>query len=261
MEGYLIQTILPFILSALIVIIITIIAEKYGTKIGGIVGTLPSTIIIAFVFIALNQGLIFASNSVSVVPAEMGINLLFLFVFAILAYRSAIFGLAGSFIVWILLTSILYFSNLQNIYISILIYAISMVFTLIILEKRVKVKSVGKKKVHYTPTKILLRGILTGFVIMISVLLSNVGEVLSGIFTVFPAILSSTMIITIREHGPDFSAGIAKSMIFGSPSVMSYAVCIHFLYPIYGIVWGSVLSLLVAVFISYIMFRLKHKIL
>jgi uncharacterized membrane protein (GlpM family) len=254
------QIVLPFIFSALIVILITIIAEKYGTKIGGIIGTLPSTIIIAYVFIALNQGIIFASDSVAVVPAEMGVNLVFICIFAILAYNSTAVAFFGSFFIWIILSGLLLFLNMHNIYLSILLFIVSMFFTFIVLEKKYKIKSQGKKIVHYTPMKILFRGILTGLIITISVLLSNIGEVLSGIFTVFPAILSSTMYITVKEHGPNFSAGIAKSMIFGSPSVMSYATSVHFLYPIYGIFWGSIFAFIISIIISLIIFKLRNKI-
>ena len=108
------QTIIPFVLSALVVILITVIAEKYGTKTGGILGTLPSTIIVAYIFIALNKGLIFASNSVAVVPAEIGINLLFLFIFAILISRSIYTAFACSFLVWTLLSFVLYLRRLHN---------------------------------------------------------------------------------------------------------------------------------------------------
>src|SRR4030042_3767817 len=120
------QIVLPFVLSALIVILITIIAEKYGTKVGGIIGTLPTTIIIAYVFIALNQGIVFASDSVAVVPAEMGVNLVFICVFAVLAYRSTIVALFGSFFIWIILSSILLFLHMNNLYLSILIFTVSM---------------------------------------------------------------------------------------------------------------------------------------
>jgi len=260
MMDLVLQIVLPFVLSALIVILITIVAEKYGTKVGGIIGTLPTTIIIAYVFIALNQGIIFASDSVVVVPAEMGVNLVFICVFAVLAYRSTIVALFGSFFIWIILSSILLFLNMNNLYLSILIFTVSMISTFIVLEKKFKIKSQGKRTIHYTPLKILLRGILTGTIITISVLLSNVGEVLSGIFTVFPAILSSTMLITVKEHGPNFSAGIAKSMVFGSPSVMSYAASIHFLYPIYGIFWGSIFAFIISVIITLIIFKLRKKI-
>jgi uncharacterized membrane protein (GlpM family) len=254
------QTIVPFILSALVVIIITVIAEKYGTKIGGIIGTLPTTIIIAFLFIALNRGVFFASDSVAVVPAEMGINLVFLCVFAILAYRSLMLAIAGSFTIWTVLSLVLYLIDMKNIYVSLIIFTTAMIATFLILEKWKRIKSSGKVLVHYTPMKIALRGVLTGTIITISVLLSNVGEVLSGIFTVFPAILSSTMIITFTEHGPNFSAGMAKSMIFGSWSVMSYAIAIHFLYPIVGILYGSIIAFCISLVIAIVIFKLRNKI-
>lgn len=254
------QIVLPFVLSALVVILVTIVAEKYGTKVGGIIGTLPTTIIIAYVFIALNQGIAFASDSVAVVPAEMGVNLVFICVFAILAYRSILVALFGSFFVWIILSGILLFFNMNYICLSLVIFTISMVSTFIVLEKKFKIKSQGKRTVHYTPLKILLRGILTGTIITISVLLSNFDEVLSGIFTVFPAIFSSTMLITVKEHGPDFSAGIAKSIIFGSTSVTSYAASIHFLYPIYGIFWGSIFAFIISVSVTLVILMLRKKI-
>jgi hypothetical protein len=135
-----------------------------------------------------------------------------------------------------------------------------LIITFLILEKIKKVKSTGKVKVYYTPMKIFVRGILAGVIIAISVFLSNFGEVISGIFSVFPAMISSTMIITYREHGPVFSAGIAKSMIFGSWSVMSYAVSIHFLYPIYGIIQGSIFAFIISLIISITIFKLRNKI-
>ena len=254
------QLVLSFVLSALVVIIITVIAEKYGTKVVGIIGTLPTTIIIAFVFIALNRGVDFASESVAVVPAEMGINLAFLCIFAVLAYKSMISGLFGAFAFWIVSSSVLYFTNMDNIYISLALFFTSMITTFLVLEKLKKIKSQGKRKVHYTPLKILLRGILTGTIIAISVFLSNINPVLAGIFSVFPAILLSTMVISYREHGPDFSAGIAKSMIFGSPSVMSYAATIHFMYPAHGIILGSITGLVIAIIISLVILKIRNKI-
>lgn len=254
------QLVLPFILSALIVILITVIAEKYGTKAGGILGTLPSTIIIAFIFIALNKGVDFASQSVAVVPAEMGINLFFLLLFVLLAYRSIAITLIASMGIWAILSTALYFLDITNIFLSLFIFVISLIFTFAFLEHIKKTPSTGKVIVHYTPMKIVLRGVLTGTIIAISVLLSNMSASLSGIFSVFPAILLSTMIISVREHGPDFAAGMAKSMILGSMSVMSYAISIHFFYPTYGIIFGTIIAFTISVFITLILMRIRGKI-
>lgn len=260
MNDVLFQIVFPFILSAFVVIIITVIAELYGTKIGGIIGTLPSTIVIAFIFIAINKGVNFASKSVIVVPAEMGINLFIIFMFSILVHKSLIKALTGSFAIWASLSSMIYFLRIENIFFSLVIYAISFIFTFFVLEKIINVGSLGKVKVNYSTKKIALRGILTGTIVTISVLLSNIDEVLSGIFSVFPAIFASTMIITAMEHGPDFASALTKSMIFGSVSVMSYAVLIHFLYPIYGIITGSMIAFIISVFLSLIVLLFRGKI-
>lgn len=259
MLSFTLQTILPFFLSAAVVIIIMLIAEKYGTKTGGILGTLPSTIIVAYIFIALNKGVNFASNSVGVVPAEMGINLIFLFIFTILIRKSIYTAFSASFVVWASLSFVLWAVDLKNIYISVSIFFISMIFTGFTLEKIIKIKSSGQKIVHYTFTKIALRGLLAGAIIAITVLLSNVGEVISGIMSVFPAIISSTMIISYYEHGADFASGLAKSMIIGSCSVMSYAVSIHFLYPLYGILSGSIIGFLISIIVTLIILKFRKK--
>ena len=259
MLAFILQSIVPFVFSALIVIIITVIAEKYGTKVGGIFGTLPSTIIIAFIFIALNKGVGFASKSVAVVPSEMGINLLFLLIFVTLAYRSTTIALICSMTVWAILSSVLYLLNISDILLSFVIYITSLLFIFYYLEFVKKVPSTGMVTVHYTPMKIIMRGMLAGSVIAISVL-SNTSAVLSGIFSVFPAIISSTMIISVREHGPDFAAGMAKSMIFGSASVMSYAISIHFLYPAYGIINGTIVAFCISFCITMILFKFRSKI-
>ena len=68
------------------------------------------------------------------------------------------------------------------------------------------------------------------------------------------------MIISYYEHGPDFAAGLAKSMIIGSCSVMSYAASIHFFYPLYGIVLGSILGFFVSVIVTLIILQLRKKL-
>ena len=260
MISFLLQVVIPFILSAFIVILITIIAERYGTKIGGIIGTLPSTIIVAFLFIAINRNVYFAAQSAVVVPAEMGINLVFLFILTISAYRSIYIAIAVSLIVWMILSLLLFISNLEDIFISIVIYLVAIVFTFLSLEHIKKIPSIGSMIVHYTLKKIILRGLLAGIVIAIAVFLSNISSSLSGIFSVFPVIFLSTTLIALREHGPSFAGGMAKSMIFGSLSVMSYAVMIYFLYPVYDIFLGTILACIISIIITVILLKLSGKI-
>lgn len=254
------HTIIPFSLSALVVILITITAERYGTKTGGVMGTLPSTIIIAFLFIALDKGVIFAAESVVIVPAEMGINLVFLLLFALLSQRTLLIALVGSLLGWATFTLFLYFSNLTSIFVSLLVYLLCFFFTFVLLDKKKKITSQDTIKVHYTPLKLLGRSLIAGIVIAIAVSFSNVGTLLSGIFSVFPAIFLSTMLISHREHGAQFTAAMAKGMIYGSPSVVSYAVGIYVLYPLVGILLGTISAFIISLFVTVILFILRKTI-
>lgn len=254
------HTIIPFALSALVVILVTIIAEKYGTRTGGVIGTLPSTIIIAFLFIALDKGVQFASESVAIVPAEMGINLIFLLLFALLSQKRIVVALAGSLLGWTLLTIVIYYSNLTSIIVSLAAYIVCFLLAFLTLDKKKKITSQDTIKVHYTPLKLLGRSLIAGIVIAIAVTFSNVGVILSGIFSVFPAIFLSTMLISLREHGAQFTGAMAKGMIYGSPSVVSYAVAIHFLYPLIGILAGTIGAFLIALVVTMVLFMLRKKI-
>lgn len=260
MLSLLFQAIIPFILSALVVIVIMYIAEKYGSKTGGILGTLPSTIVVAFLFIAYNEGNSFASEAASVVPAELGINVLFLFVFAILVHRSTALAFVVTFLIWSILSSLLIIFHMNNIFVSLLIYLLSVAGAFLYLEHKKKIPSLGTLKVENSFKKIMFRGIVAGIVIAIAVLLSNIGSIISGIFSVFPAILSSTMLICVRDHGPDFAAGMAKSMVLGLSSVATYATVIHFLYPIYGSLVGSIVAYVISFFVTICIFVVRNKI-
>jgi uncharacterized membrane protein (GlpM family) len=259
MEPILFQILIPFALSALIVVIITVIAEKYGTKIGGIIGTLPSTIVIAFIFISLNRDLNFASRSAAVVPAEMGINLTFLLVFVVTIKRGIPIAAVSSLSVWSIMSAMLYFTNLNNLIISIIAYAALLTFCFVMLEKVLNIRSTGRVKVVYTKQKIALRGILAGIIITISVLLSNIGAVISGIFSVFPAIFLSTMLISAYEHGPEFVGGMAKAMIVGTISTTSYAVVISLLYPNYGLLWGTISAYMISIAVTLVLIGLRSR--
>jgi hypothetical protein len=254
------HTIIPFILSAVVVILITIIAEKYGTKTGGVIGTLPSTIIIAFLFIAFDKGVDFTSEAVVVVPAEMGLNVLFLLMFALLAYKKILLALIGALSAWTALTVLVYYTNLSSLLISLLIYIACFLIAFFILDRKRKIISQNTIKVHYTPLKLLGRSLIAGIVIAIAVSFSNFGTTLSGIFSVFPAIFLSTMLISLREHGPQFTTAMAKGMIYGSPSVVSYAVGIHILYPLIGIFPGTIGAFLLALVVSLILFFQRKNI-
>ena len=141
MMSLIFQVVLPFVLSAMVVILVMYIAERYGSKVGGILGTLPSTIVIAFLFIAYTEGTTFASQAALVVPAELGINVVFLFIFALLVHRSTMLAFSATFTIWAVLSIILVLIHFDNVIISLAIYLITVIVAFFFLEKIRKIPS------------------------------------------------------------------------------------------------------------------------
>lgn len=251
----------PLLSASLIVILITIVAERYGTKIGGIFGTLPSTMTIAYIFISLNQSTDFASEAAVVVPATMGVNIVFLLIFISVIPYGFPQAIIASLSLWGLCSIVLYFAPINNIFTSCLIYVVLMVSTFIFIEKYKKIKSQGKVNIIYTHKKIIFRGIFAGIMITVAVMMTHINEVVSGIFSVFPSIFLSTMVICAMEHGPQFTTALGKSMIFGTPTVISYAISIHFLYPLLSLFWGTIVAYGISLVVVGILFLIKEKIL
>ena len=57
----------------------------------------------------INNNVNFAAKSASVVPAELGVNVIFLIIFAIIVQRSVVIAFSVSIIVWIVLSFLLFF--------------------------------------------------------------------------------------------------------------------------------------------------------
>jgi ABC-type dipeptide/oligopeptide/nickel transport system permease subunit len=53
---------------------------------------------------------------------------------------------------------------------------------------------------------------------------------------------------------------MAKGMVYGSPSVVSYAVGIFVLYPLIGILAGTIVAFLIGLIVTLILFMISRKI-
>lgn len=75
---FVLKLILSFIVGSLWITMVTILAEKYGTRIGGLMAGLPSTIPISLFFIAWTQSERVAVDATTIVPIIGGINCIFI---------------------------------------------------------------------------------------------------------------------------------------------------------------------------------------
>ncbi|MDG6221393.1 MAG: DUF3147 family protein, partial [Candidatus Thermoplasmatota archaeon] len=215
-----IHILLSFILASTWVSLSTIIAERLGTKAGGVVSTLPSTLIIAFLFMGLAQGPDFVSQASVVVPLGMGINAVFLAAFITFSNRGLGAALVGSLGIWFAMSTMVFYFPPGEMLISLAIFVLLVASAMMWLRMKHRFRSQSGKKIHYTTREVAFRGFFAGGIIAAAVTVASIGgPVLGAIFSVFPAIFTSTMMILHIRQGRKFTGAVGTTMILGSANV------------------------------------------
>ncbi len=255
---FVIKLSISFIVGSLWVTGSTVLADRYGTKIGGLVTGMPSTILIGLFFIAWTQSTEVAVEATSIVPFIGGINSLFLLAYIILARYSFWLAISSALSIWFLLSLMLVFFEINNFKASIIFYALFFSISYYIVEKILKIKSEQGKGVSFTFSMLIIRGLISGFIIALTVFLAKVcGPLLGGMFTMFPAMFLGTLLITYFSHGPSFSTAVMKSSMLGAISVVVYGITARYVFIPLGLWIGTIVSLAV----SYICAFIIHNVL
>lgn len=236
--------ILAFIVGSIWVTLTTVAAERFGSKAGGFIGGLPSTAVVSFFFIGLSQTPTVASQSTTVFPLAYGFTGLFLVFYAMLVRKGFLVALLGSLLTWFTLSALIVILDVKNFVFSLIACALILLFSYHMLESRLKVESVPSVKIHYAPTQILCRAVFSGFLIAFVVFISKfAGPVFGGIFSAFPAVFTSTLVISYQSGGLEFSRAITKPlMLTGMITIVIYGLGVRFFYPGLGLVLGTVVA-------------------
>lgn len=261
MDIFYIKLILSFLVGGLWITGATILAEKFGSKIGGVITGLPSTIVLALFFIGWTQSAQIASEATTIVPATMGLSAFFTALYILLAGNKLYISIGLPLIFWFIIAFVFVKLNTNSFFFSFIVYLSLYILSWVIGEKIVKSNSQGKRKIKLSINQILFRSVLGGSVIAFSVIMTRLGgPILGGVFATFPAIMISTMIITYLSHGRDFSIAIMKVvMISGGINVVVYALAVRIFYPLIGLISGTLLSFLISLVSAYFMYQFVNR--
>lgn len=241
-SAFLLKVLLSFLIGGIWVSVFTVLAEKLGTKIGGVLACLPATIMVSLIFIGITQSAEFAALSVSIVPAVMGINCLFLLFYVYFLRFGTVAAPIFSLAIWAAMAYSLVALKLQNIYVNTLVFAALTGIALYVLEMRFNTKSQKKGNMKYTFGDMAFRGTVAGTAVAASVIIAHYGgPVLGGLFSAFPAVFSSTMIIFSRKHGSDFAGAMGKSMVAGAIDIVIFVHAVTWALPKFGLALGLVI--------------------
>ncbi len=263
MDGlFLVKLFLSFVIGSIWVTSATIIAEKMGTKLGGVIAGIPSTMVIALFFIGWTQSPVVASESTTLMPIILGINAICIMTYVLVTETSFYLSILISLALWFILSLGLVSLNPNNFIYSLVGCILLSIPSYYILEIKSDISSQGKRDTNFSFPQLLFRGILSGTIITFAVIISKItnNPLIGGIFASFPAVILSTIIITHFAHGRSFSCAVIKAlMISATINGMVYIIAVRYLYLAVGLIYGTMLSYLFSLISGYLTYLLVNS--
>ena len=241
------------IFAGLVAIFVTVAIEKFGGFVGGVLGTVPSTIIPAAAGVYALEGDESLTASMSVVPIGMLINGVFLGVWIILPKYIASDRLklpitvVVSLLTWAVmaLLSLIIAREVTDDTISEMTLGTIGIVLLAILAIMFNLSNrAAPKGLNKVPIIILsIRGIAAGLAIAACLVLAEIGlPFVAGLASAFPAIFLTSMVALWLSQGPQVPQGAAAPMMLGGASVSVYALLAMWSLPSFGIFIGSIIA-------------------
>src|SRR5467141_1629494 len=233
---------LAFTVGGTLVSSATLIAERYGSALGGLVGGLPAISIVSFLFIGLNQGPATASQAAAVFPLALSFTMSFLFAYAVLSVRGFQSAFIGALFVWISLSTITAYLDLRNLFLSAGVFPSVVSVYFYVFKAKMRLPHVGGTQSVYSTAQITSRALVGGSVVALVVLSSQLeGPEIGGIASSFPAIFSLTLFFTYRTRGMVLSRALTKPLLISAGSTaFPYSLLVWYLYPVLGVGFGTV---------------------
>lgn len=242
-EQLLLKAALSFLVGGLYIGLMTIIAERFGSKIGGLLVALPSTILVSLIFISIILGPTGLVQATITIPAAIGVSIIFLaafiFLYRFLGLVAAYFGAVA---IWFTIASSLVLLHLDRILISMLLGLIFFAIGLSYVRGQPHRKL---SSLHFSRSAFTVRCVFAGTFVALAVLLAGLlGPFWGGTLSAFPAAFSATALILTQAHGIEFTTSTAKTMVLGAAANIIFVAGVFYLVPVVGVFSGMILAYL-----------------
>jgi hypothetical protein len=249
------------LLAAAAATVVTVLVERWGGLVGGVLGTTPSTIIPAAIAIAAAT-----SNADSVrytmytVPLAMGCDVLLLAAWRVLppclpeamsntkqalvlAAASLVMWVIPATLVWLLMTQ--WLETLEAVQLSGALALVATAALGLFSSYNLPPTPAGNEAVSVVV--LVVRGLGAGLSIFAAVMSAAVSPSLSGLLAAFPAIFLTTMVSVYIAQGRNTTVGAVAPMMLGSTSVSVFALMFAELNPGLGAGVAAVCAYIIAI--------------
>jgi hypothetical protein len=259
----LLTAILPAgLFAGIVAVLVTVAIERWGGRVGGVLGTMPTTIVPAALGIAAQtvSDAAFA-QAINMAPAGMFLNALFLYLWRLVpprlpqrwSLRARLAAMTAlSLLSWALAATVVVLGvrRLAGVGLSLPLFGALTTVALAALGLAASARPIpaprGRNRVG--PLTLVARGALAAAAVGLAVWLASTGlGLLSGVASVFPAIFLTTMFSLWLAQGEAVPAGAVGPMMLGSTSVAAFCVAATYSFPLLGPAPGAALAWVLAV--------------
>lgn len=235
------------VLTIIIVTALSIVAERAGPRLAGVLSGFPIGSAITLTFIGVEQGPRFAAESALHNAAGMIAMLCLLLTYAEISARTrgggprlAVAPLI-SMLVFLIGTAVLHWLNLP-VLVSVGISALSIpLFHYLFRRYPDQPIAAG---VRLGASVLLFRAAVSaGAVLIVTGAANAVGPVWAGLFTSFPVTVFPLLIVLQSTYGPEPGQGVIKNIPRGLWALLAYTLTLAWANPRFGLVWGTLLAL------------------
>ena len=244
---------LASVAGAAFVVLVTTAASKHGTVVGGVLTALPLTGAWAVAIIGVTQGIGSATGAVGGYLLGAGVWFSFLLSYAILAKWGFWQALALAFLVWGVMTSVVFVSGVRDFLTCLAGGTALSIAILCVYFKRLKFEDYKGERRDVGWTKLVARFVGSFAILLVALGLSSVrGPFLGGLVSTAPIISSQIVYWTYIEQDIEFSRSVTKNIVLtGTILIIPYGASIWWFYQYFGRSFGTVYGIFFGTLCGY----------
>jgi hypothetical protein len=230
---------LKLLLVPVFLLLLSVVARRWGPSLGGWLAGLPFVAGPTLFFIAMEQGADFGAAALLAVSAVVCFNLVYAHAAQHLRWP---FALAVAVLAWAAGISCL--SLLPAIPSFALLSALA---TLLVAPRLFPNIAVAKARHVMSNFEVVCR-MLAGALVTVTVTWAAgiVGEVWSGLFAVYPTLGTVLAVFSHRSHGGAYVAALFRAMMTGMYSFVAFCFALAVALPQLGIAWSFIVAVVLS---------------
>ena len=263
---FFLKLIISFIIGGSAIAFIGWMAENANKKLAGIVISLPSTVVISYIFIAWTLSPKVIASAVPATIWSAGAVQIFAIIYYYISnikiknnWFSMGLSILGALIGWFIWALPFAFLKISNIYVALGGYILTVLISYYFLTIKNNTED-SFRSLRYSIWQKFGRALFAGLIIASAVFLAKVvNPFWGGLFSSFPAVFTSTFLIFHYYHGHKMIAKVTKAIPAGSIVYVMFALAATYTYPNFGIILGTFLAYLASLVLFLFLFKRSDK--